>query len=119
MKRLIAIAVIVISTSACAQHGHYRGSYGYGHQHGINPWAAAAIIGTGAAMYYATRPAPPPAVIYQPAPVYAGPRRLPEYAAPLSNRGGQCPNINGYQTVPVIVYGRNGYIDNQYCGWPQ
>ena len=63
MKKLIALLLITLSATAMAQHhhgGHRHGGYGWG-------WVAPALIG-GAVVYAATRPAPPPSVVYVPNP---------------------------------------------------
>ena len=69
MKKLIALLLITLSATAMAQHRPYpyhgHGGHGWG-------WVAPALIG-GAIVYGATRPAPPPTVIYQPQPLPPAP----------------------------------------------
>lgn len=67
MKKLIALVLITLSTTAMAQHRH--GGYHHGHGgHGWG-WVAPALIG-GAVVYAATRPQvvvqQPPVVVQQP-----------------------------------------------------
>lgn len=68
MKKIIAVLLLAISASACADgYRHHGYNYNRGYNYG---WVAPAIIG-GAVVYGLTRPyyAPPPVVVQQP-PVY-------------------------------------------------
>lgn len=110
MKRLIAIALLAVSTSACAQHGHHHyGYYGYNGD-AYRGFAGGVIVGAIIGPIF--RPAPP-TVIYQPAPVYSAPAPV----APLY--GNQCPIVNGYQTVPILKTNRYGYPERVGCGYSQ
>jgi hypothetical protein len=96
MKKLIALTLLALSIPAMAQHNHYyghghgRGGYGWG-------WVAPAVI-TGAIVYGATRPAPPPSVVYVPNP---NPQVLPP--APVGYHYEQLldANCNCYRWVLV------------------
>lgn len=111
MKRLVAIALIAISTSACAQHGHHRHGYiGYNGD-AYRGFAGGMIVGAVIGPIF--RPAPPPVIIYQPAPVYAPPPPVTQMY------GNQCPIVDGYQTVPILKTNRYGYPERVGCGYPQ
>lgn len=73
MKKLIAITLVALSTSACAgPHGHH-------HHHGGGGWVAPLVIG-GVIGYAISRPPvvvqppvvmpPPPVVVQNPVPIY-------------------------------------------------
>lgn len=70
MKRIIAIALLTISTSLFAQHGHYGHRHHHHHHGGSWGWVGPALIG-GAVVYAATRPQ----VVIQQPPVV---QQLPE-----------------------------------------
>lgn len=69
MKKIIAVLLVAISTTACANGYRHHGHHGNGYRYNYN-WVAPAVIG-GAVVYGLTRPyyAPPPVYIQQP-PVY-------------------------------------------------
>ena len=96
MKKLIALVLTLLSITAMAQHrhGHHNGYHQHrGHGWG---WVAPALIG-GAIVYGATRPAPPPPVVYQTQPI----QTLPP--APYGYRYEQIldANCNCYRWVLV------------------
>ena len=72
MKQIILVVLMTITTTAVAQHGHFRhGHYGHHHnghwQRGYSGgwvWMVPAIIG-GAIVYEASRQQPPQTVIIQ------------------------------------------------------
>jgi hypothetical protein len=96
MKKLILILLTALALPAVAQHRHY-GHGGYGHGGYGWGWVAPALIG-GAVVYGATRPAPPPAVVYVPNP---NPQVLPP--APIGFHYEQLldANCNCYRWVLV------------------
>ena len=70
MKKIIAILILVATTSVFAQHGHYGHRH---HHHGSGlGWVAPALIG-GAVVYAITRP---PVVVQQPPVVMQQPSEI-------------------------------------------
>jgi len=70
MKKLFAIALLVLTIPVMAQHRHYGNHHGH-HRGNSWGWVAPALIG-GALVYGATRSAPPP-VVYQTQPLPPAP----------------------------------------------
>lgn len=94
MKYLITIILSALALTANAQHRPYphhgHGGHGWG-------WVAPALIG-GAIVYSATRPAPPPTVVYVPNP---NPQVLPPAPAGFHYEQILDANCNCYRWVLV------------------
>jgi hypothetical protein len=111
MKRLIAIALIIASTSAFAQHGHHR--HGHNHNGAAIVLLGGIIIGGLLASPSYAQPQPSYQPYYAPQTVYV--ERVP--GAPMY--GDQCPIVNGYQTYPIYQTNVYGYQERVGCGFPR